>query len=167
MCCPGRRSNAGRGPVFLGASPDEREATARVDEIANIDNNSSMLVFTTMSRVSELDPDDTRPPYVQVADALRSEIVAGTLAPGAKLASHRTLADRYGVSVGTVKRALGELQGAGLVVSRQGQGAFVRTQLPAGADGGTGRPTELDVMKRALASLGERVAAIERRLDDQ
>jgi hypothetical protein len=32
------------------------------------------------------------------------------------------------VSVGTIKRALGELQGAGLIISRQGQGAYVRTR---------------------------------------
>jgi DNA-binding transcriptional regulator YhcF (GntR family) len=78
--------------------------------------------------MSALDPDDTRPPYAQVVDALRQDIEQGTLAPGAKLPTHQQLATRYGVSVGTVKRALGELQGAGLIISRQGQGAFVRTR---------------------------------------
>lgn len=78
--------------------------------------------------VAALDPDDTRPPYAQVVDALRREIEAGALQPGAKLPTHQELVSYYGVSVGTIKRALGELQGAGLIISRQGQGAFVRTR---------------------------------------
>lgn len=75
-----------------------------------------------------LDPDDTRPPYAQVVDVLRRQIEDGSLSPGVKLPSHQQMADHYGVSVGTIKRSLGELQGAGLVISRQGQGAFVRTR---------------------------------------
>lgn len=75
-----------------------------------------------------LDPDDTRPPYAQVVDALRQEIDEGVLPPGAKLPTHQELVARYGVSLGTIKRALGELQGASLIISRQGQGAFVRTR---------------------------------------
>jgi len=78
--------------------------------------------------MATLDPDDTRPPYAQVVDALRQEIEQGALQPGAKLPTHQELVSRFGVSVGTIKRALGELQGAGLIVSRQGQGAFVRTR---------------------------------------
>jgi DNA-binding transcriptional regulator YhcF (GntR family) len=75
-----------------------------------------------------LDPDDARPPYVQVVDALRRQIDEGGLPPGAKLPTHEQLASQFGVSIGTIKRALGELQGAGAIVSRQGQGAFVRTR---------------------------------------
>jgi DNA-binding transcriptional regulator YhcF (GntR family) len=75
-----------------------------------------------------LDPDDTRPPYAQVVDLLRQEIEQGVLQPGEKLPTHQDLVAQYGVSVGTIKRALGELQGAGLIISRQGQGAFVRTR---------------------------------------
>jgi DNA-binding transcriptional regulator YhcF (GntR family) len=78
--------------------------------------------------MATLDPDDTRPPYAQVVDVLRREIEQGERQPGDKLPPHRELASHYGVSIGTIKRALGELQGAGLVVSRQGQGAFVRTR---------------------------------------
>lgn len=81
-----------------------------------------------MLDMRKLDPDDVRPPYAQVVDALRSEIEEGALRPGAKLPTHQQLVSQYEVSVGTVKRALSELQGAGLIVSRQGQGAFVRTR---------------------------------------
>lgn len=75
-----------------------------------------------------LDPDDARPPYAQVADALRREIEGGRTPAGSRLETHQQLASKFGVSIGTVKRALGELQGAGLVVSRQGQGTYVRTR---------------------------------------
>ena len=87
-----------------------------------------MLACDTMLAMPMLDPDDARPPYAQVVDSLRREIDDGTLRPGAKLAPHKEMAANFGVSVGTVKRALGELQGAGLVISRQGQGTFVRTR---------------------------------------
>ena len=78
--------------------------------------------------MSRLDPDDARPPYSQVVEALRNEIEQGALPPGAKLPTHQELVSQFGVSVGTIKRALGELQGAGLILSRQGQGAYVRTR---------------------------------------
>ncbi|MGI9002026.1 MAG: GntR family transcriptional regulator [Pseudonocardia sp.] len=71
-----------------------------------------MSLRVTISHVQLLDPDDPRPTYAQVADALRCEIEQGTLRPGAKLPTHQQLVSRYGVSVGRVKRALGELQGA-------------------------------------------------------
>src|SRR6266542_3869934 len=43
-----------------------------------------------------LDPDDPRPPYVQVANALRDAVNGGTLRPGEKLPSGSDLAERYG-----------------------------------------------------------------------
>lgn len=88
----------------------------------------SRSASVTMLAMRTLDPDDARPPYAQLVDALRREIEEGALPPGSKLPTHQQLASQYGVSVGTVKRALGELHGADLIVSRQGQGAFVRTR---------------------------------------
>jgi DNA-binding transcriptional regulator YhcF (GntR family) len=75
-----------------------------------------------------LDPDDARPPYAQVVDILRREIDEGILPAGARLPTHEQLRSQFGVSIGTIKRALSELQGAGAIVSRQGQGTFVRTR---------------------------------------
>jgi DNA-binding GntR family transcriptional regulator len=115
-----------------------------------------------MLDMRRLDPDDTRPPYVQVAAALRAEIQAGAFAPGAPLPPHRELVDHFGVSLGTVKRALGELQGAGLVVSRQGQRAFVRT---GGSYQSDNPEPSLAELAAALSALTDRVAAVERRLD--
>lgn len=114
-----------------------------------------------MVAMQGLDPDDTRPPYAQVVDAIRQGIERGELPPGSKLPSHQELVDHFGVSVGTVKRALGELQGAGLVLSRQGQGAFVRTRLPDARAGD--RPGADEDLRRVVADLAARVDALERR----
>jgi DNA-binding transcriptional regulator YhcF (GntR family) len=73
-----------------------------------------------------LDPDDPRPPYQQVANALRAAILTRKLAPGEKLPSGAELAQRYGVARMTVQQAIRVLRDEGLVVSRQGSGVFVR-----------------------------------------
>ncbi len=73
-----------------------------------------------------LDPDDPRPPYQQVANALRAAILTRRLAPGEKLPSGSELAQRYGVARMTIQQAIRLLRDEGLVVSRQGSGVFVR-----------------------------------------
>lgn len=75
-----------------------------------------------------LDPDDPRPPYVQVANVLRDAISNGTLHPGEKLPSGSELADRYGVARMTIQNAIRLLRDEGLVVARQGSGTFVRSR---------------------------------------
>jgi DNA-binding GntR family transcriptional regulator len=77
-----------------------------------------------------LSPDDPRPPYLQIADDLRSSIRKGELPLGAQLPSVRDLAERYGVARNTVASAIRQLRDERLVVSRQGSGAFVRSEVP-------------------------------------
>jgi DNA-binding GntR family transcriptional regulator len=90
---------------------------------------------------------------------LGEAIGSGRYRPGEKLPPHREVADDFGVSVGTIKRAFALLQSQGLIVTRQGQGAFVRTQpIEPGAEDG------LAELRQAVSSLAERVAAVERRL---
>jgi DNA-binding transcriptional regulator YhcF (GntR family) len=81
-----------------------------------------------------LDPDDPRPPYVQVANALRAAILTKVFKAGDKLPSRNELAKRYEVAPMTVQNALRELRDEGLIVSRQGSGVFVRerTERPVG-----------------------------------
>lgn len=81
-----------------------------------------------------LDPDDPRPPYQQVANALRAAILTRKFAPGDRLPSGPQLAQTYGVSRMTVQQAIRLLRDEGLVVSRQGSGVFVRerTERPVG-----------------------------------
>ncbi|MEU4764001.1 winged helix-turn-helix domain-containing protein [Actinosynnema sp. NPDC023794] len=81
-----------------------------------------------------LDPDDPRPPYVQVANALRAAILTKVFKAGDKLPSRAELAKKYDVAPMTVQSALRELRDEGLIVSRQGSGVFVRerTERPVG-----------------------------------
>lgn len=81
-----------------------------------------------------LDFDDPRPPYQQVANALRASILTRTLSPGEKLPSQAELARHYGVARMTVQQSLRILREEGLIVSRQGSGVFVRerTERPVG-----------------------------------
>ena len=65
-----------------------------------------------------------RPLYQQVADALRQQIQSGTLAD--RLPTEPALADRFGVSIITVRGAVGRLVEEGLVERRQGSGTYVR-----------------------------------------
>lgn len=110
----------------------------------------------------ELDPDDARPPYLQLADRFRSAIEAGEYLPGGKLPTHAQIVSEYGVSVATVKKALATLQTAGLVVSRRGEGAFVRT----GPDDTTAAKTDdTDSLRRAIEQLTARLDRVEARLD--
>jgi DNA-binding transcriptional regulator YhcF (GntR family) len=93
--------------------------------------------------VTPLDPDDPRPPYVQVASALRAAILTKTLEPGDQLPSGSQLATRYGVARMTVQQAIRVLRDEGLVVSCQGSGVFVRER--------TTRPVALrPVVERAF-----------------
>jgi GntR family transcriptional regulator len=71
-------------------------------------------------------PDSLEYRYVQVADDLAFRIVAGDIAPGRRLPSERTLADRYGASYGTLRRAMQELRARELIVTTPGRGTFVR-----------------------------------------
>lgn len=82
----------------------------------------------------DLDPDDPRPPYQQVANALRAAILTRSFAPGEKLPSGPELSKRYGVARMTVQQAIRLLRDEGLVVSRQGSGVYVRerTERPVG-----------------------------------
>jgi len=81
-----------------------------------------------------LDPDDPRPPYLQVASSLRAGILTRNFTPGEKLPSGNALAAQYGVARMTVQQAVRVLRDEGLIVSRSGSGVFVRerTERPIG-----------------------------------
>lgn len=64
--------------------------------------------------------------YKRLAEAMELKILDGSIEAGAKLPPHRSLADRLGVTIGTVSRAYAELERMGLVVARVGDGTFVR-----------------------------------------
>ncbi|MEY9837457.1 GntR family transcriptional regulator [Streptacidiphilus sp. EB103A] len=73
---------------------------------------------------------ETTPPYLQVADALRSRIATGALPPGARLPSLTEITAETGYSGTVGQRAYAVLVDEGLVISRAGSGHFVRSQEP-------------------------------------
>ncbi len=76
-----------------------------------------------------------KPLYSQVRDLLASQISAGQWAPGKTLPNESILARTFGVSIGTIRRAVEGLEDLGIVVRRQGRGTFVAgLGLPAIAD---------------------------------
>jgi GntR family transcriptional regulator len=66
--------------------------------------------------------------YVQLAGILRKRIRSGELPAGRMLPSARTLRQEYGVSIGSVKRAVEMLRAEGLVRTVAGRGIFVARQ---------------------------------------
>lgn len=68
-----------------------------------------------------------RPLYAQVRAMLERALEAGEWAPGEPIPSEPALAARYGVSQGTVRKAIQALASDNLVVRRQGKGTFVAT----------------------------------------
>ena len=114
-------------------------------------------------RQTDLDPHPAQPLRVRSVvglayDEIRSLIVAGTLEPGSRLGQGE-LADRLGISRGSVREALRRLAGDGLVDFEVNRGFFV---AEAGLD---------DVRQRLEARLAlepeiARLAAVRRTDDD-
>jgi GntR family transcriptional regulator len=73
------------------------------------------------------------PFYRQLIDQIAAHIRSGRLPAGERLPSVRDLARQVVVSLITVRRAYSELEGAGLIERRQGQGTFVAEGVGAKA----------------------------------
>lgn len=67
------------------------------------------------------------PVYVQISEMLLREIAAGHLLDGERFAPERVMAQEMGVSVGTLRKALSELESKGMLERRQGSGNYVRS----------------------------------------
>jgi DNA-binding GntR family transcriptional regulator len=67
----------------------------------------------------------------QVADDLRAQITAGSLT--GRLPAEHEMADQYGVSRITTRRAIAILAAEGLVTTLHGRGSFVVRDLPSRA----------------------------------
>ena len=70
------------------------------------------------------------PLYRVVIDTILHRIASGALPPGAMLPSEVQLGAELGVSQGTARKALMELEARGLLQREQGRGTFVTIQTP-------------------------------------
>ncbi len=84
---------------------------------------------TTPERAFDPIPPDAAgmPLFRAVRRSLLRAIESGALAPGRALPSEAELGATFGVSVGTVRRAVDDLVAEHIVVRRQGRGTFVAT----------------------------------------
>jgi len=116
-----------------------------------------------------LDHHSGEPIYRQIVEAVKYRIASGRVAEGAKMPSIRVLAGELKINPRTVVKAYEELQHAGLVVMKQGQGVFVATNrqgIPARA-----RRKAVAGMARRLLAEASRLGAdrdeVLRILDDE
>lgn len=110
--------------------------------------------------------DDSRPTYLQVADALREEIRRGDIGPGDRLASVRDLSARFEIAAVTVQSALRVLRDEGYIASRSTRGYFVREELPPAVDElpsaeFTALREQLEALTASVRGIGERVTELE------
>lgn len=82
-----------------------------------------------VDRVGKLDTSSGAPLYLQLQRVLRSAIERHVLAPDEALPPERELADSYGVSRVTVRKALDGLVHARMLTRRQGAGTFVAARV--------------------------------------
>ncbi|MEU5146354.1 GntR family transcriptional regulator [Streptomyces yangpuensis] len=70
------------------------------------------------------------PRYVQIAEDIVQQVRAGVLKPGEQVPSEAEMVERYGVSGGTVRKAMLEIRASGLVETRHGKGSYVKDRPP-------------------------------------
>ena len=97
----------------------------------------------------DLDRSSPVPLWFQAAQQLEAAIDRGDLRPGQRLDNEIELADRFGLSRPTLRRAIEALVGQGLLVRKRGVGTqVVQSQVK--------RPVELSSLFDDLASSGRR-----------
>lgn len=76
---------------------------------------------------------DSQKLYRKVFDTIIDRIVSGAYGPGSMLPSEFDLGADLGVSQGTARKALMELEQKGIIERRQGKGSFVTQRTPESA----------------------------------
>ncbi len=71
------------------------------------------------------------PLYQQISELLIRDIAAGRLADGQRLPPEREMAEQLGIAVGTLRKALADLAGRGMLDRIQGSGNYVRARPDA------------------------------------
>ena len=74
-----------------------------------------------------IDGNSSVPLYHQVRDQILSDIETGAIKKGEKLPSEMVLAQEYGVSRITIRKALESLEADEILVRKQGKGTFITT----------------------------------------
>ncbi|MGB7339205.1 MAG: GntR family transcriptional regulator [Phototrophicaceae bacterium] len=70
------------------------------------------------------------PKYIQLIEIIKDAIQQGELVPEQQLPNEDEIAAQYGMSRGTVRKAIAELQRMGLLRKEQGRGTFINEPKP-------------------------------------
>lgn len=91
----------------------------------------------------------SKPKYQGIVEQLSVGIQTGRWRPGDKLPSNRELAAQFGITIGTVSKAMSEAVRRGLVDTRVGSGTYIREQQAPGSElaqsGTTARSVDLSL----------------------
>ena len=112
--------------------------------------------------IVDLDPRDPTPIYAQLDRSLRAAIASGRLKVGEQLPTVRQLAVDLRVNPNTVAQAYRELERAGVVYVRRGQGSFV---AQVSADDDDRRELAHGVAERALLEAHRNGLGVENLID--
>jgi GntR family transcriptional regulator len=80
-----------------------------------------MVAFDTA-----LDRASTKPLFAQVEQSLNAAVASGQFKSGERIPTEPELAEAFGVSRITIRRAIDELSNHGVLIKRQGKGTFVQ-----------------------------------------
>ena len=86
-----------------------------------------------MNRASSLNAPTFSPLYRQIKQLIMGNLESGEWGPGDAIPSESELASRFGVSQGTVRKAIDEMAAENLLVRQQGKGTFVATHKDPGS----------------------------------
>jgi len=117
------------------------------------ENLASRIAGDKTSLLRPLPPVRNR--TAEVIERITREIISGALAPGARLPTEQELVAAMGVSRTVVREAVAALKADGLVVTRQGSGAYVSSDS-------TRVPFRIDSV--GLGAIDEVIAVMELRL---
>ncbi|MEM5774407.1 MAG: GntR family transcriptional regulator, partial [Anaerolineaceae bacterium] len=70
------------------------------------------------------------PKYRQLLEILRRQVISGEIPPGGQLPTEDALIDRYGISRGTVRKAIDQLEAEKLIRKEHGVGSFALAEHP-------------------------------------
>ena len=86
-----------------------------------------MLKLPAMNKPTTIHSPTFSPLYQQIRGLITRSLESGEWGPGDVIPSESELAARFGVSQGTVRKAIDEMAAENLLVRRQGKGTFVAT----------------------------------------
>ncbi len=109
-----------------------------------------------------LDHHSGEPIYRQIVEQVKFAVASGSLKHNQQLPSIRILATELSVNPRTIIKAYEELQAAGLVVLRHGQGAFITAARPPDSN----RQKALTDMARRLIAEADRLGATHQEIRD-